>query len=172
MPPFSGIRKASVGCIPLYLQVHLYSKTLFRQPSEHWHFWTLSTLTRGERLWFWNYKAFWDQFQFVVGMAGTRWYALRALSSRNNTHSLRFCGSTSWFLPQLCGDLSSTIPFMNLLTSFSFFFFFFFNGLLPGEDSFTLWSCYETSLVNIPFLPFPLHWRGELFIISFCITEW
>ena len=51
----------------------------------------------------------------------TRWHALRALSSWNNPHSLGFCGSTSWFWPQLCGDSGSTISFTNFVTYFSFF---------------------------------------------------
>lgn len=44
IPPISGVRKASFGCRSLCFQGHLYSTTLFGQPSEHWHCWILSRL--------------------------------------------------------------------------------------------------------------------------------
>ena len=44
IPPISGVKKACFGCRSLCFQGHLYSTTLTEQPSEHWHFWILSTL--------------------------------------------------------------------------------------------------------------------------------
>lgn len=44
IPPISGVREASFGCRSLCFQGHLYSTTLFGQPSEHWHCWILSRL--------------------------------------------------------------------------------------------------------------------------------
>ena len=104
------------------------------------HFWILSSLAPRKGFDFEIRKPFETSFSLRWGWLTTCWYALRTLSSWNNPHSLGFCGSTSWFWPQLCGDLGSTVPSTNFLSSFSFF----------------QWplSCYESSFVNIPFKNF------------------
>ena len=97
IPPISGVKKACFGCRSLCFQGHLYSTTLTGQPSEYWHFWILSTLAPRKSLDGEIKKPFGMSFSLWWVWLATRWYALRALSSCNNHHSLAFCGSlSSW----------------------------------------------------------------------------
>jgi len=75
----------------------LYSTTLTGQLSEHWHFWTVSTLAPRKGLNGEIKKPFGIGFNLWWVWLATRWYAFRALFPCNNPHSLVFRGSlSSW----------------------------------------------------------------------------
>ena len=120
MPPISGVRKACLGCRSLCFQGHLYSTTLYGQPSEHWHFWILSRLAPRKGFDLEMRKPFETSSSLWWVWLATRWYALRALSSWNNPHSLAFCGSLSCCLEWMWGY--NAIASTNFVTFSALFF--------------------------------------------------
>ena len=74
IPPISGVNKACFGCRSLCFQGHLYSTTLTGQPSEHWHFWTLSTLAPRKGLAGEIKKPFGISFSLWELWLATPWY--------------------------------------------------------------------------------------------------
>ena len=142
--PISGIKKACFGCRSLCFQGRLYSTTLTGQPSEHWHFWILSTLAPRKGLDGEITKPFGTSFSLWWVWLTTRWYALGALSSWNNPYSLAFCGSLSSWMRGGHDFTRSTFGHFQRLKCF-----------LAGENSFVLWGCDEPCLM-VPLFTLPL----------------